>query len=284
MRYGIATPIVVQTPGGHAAWEESAGIAELSTIAEAADALGYEHLTCSEHVALPASVEAIRGVTYWDPLATFGYLAARTEHIRFVTNVLVLGYHHPLDIAKRYGTLDLVSGGRLTLGLGVGSLEEEFELLGAPFADRGARADESMRALRSGLSVREPVFEGTFVNYSGFVVAPHAVQARIPLWLGGRTKRSLRRAVELGDGWSPFALSLEQVAGMLAEHPLRPDFDVVLSAERPMDPIGDPDGVHRALEQLQRAGATVVNVTVQHDSLDQYLGQIEAFQRLLAST
>ena len=170
MRFGISTPIVVQTPGGHQPWEEEAGITELAEIAVAADALGFDHLTCSEHVAVPASVEAVRGVTYWDPLATFGYLAARTERIRFVTNVLVFGYHHPLDIAKRYGTLDLISGGRLTLGLGVGSLEEEFELLGAPFADRGARADEAMAALRSSLAVREPEFHGRYYDYSGFVV------------------------------------------------------------------------------------------------------------------
>jgi alkanesulfonate monooxygenase SsuD/methylene tetrahydromethanopterin reductase-like flavin-dependent oxidoreductase (luciferase family) len=155
MRFGIATPIVVRVPGNHAEWERAAGITELAAIARAADGLGYHHLTCSEHVALPASVEATRGVTYWDPLATFGYLAAVTGRIRFATNVLVLGYHHPLDIAKQYGTLDRVSGGRLILGLGVGSLEEEFDLLGAPFEDRGARADDALRALRASLGTRE---------------------------------------------------------------------------------------------------------------------------------
>ena len=76
---------------------------------------------------------------YWDPLATFGYLAARTERIRFATHVLVLAYHHPLEIAKRYGTLDRVSNGRVILGVGVGTLKEEFDLIGAPFDDRGPR-------------------------------------------------------------------------------------------------------------------------------------------------
>ncbi len=104
---------------------------------QTAEGLGYYHLTCSEHVVIPTDVAPERGSRYWDPLATFGYLAAVTSRIRLATNVLVLGYHHPLEIAKRYGTLDQVCAGRLVLGLGVGSLEEEFDLLGAPFGDRG---------------------------------------------------------------------------------------------------------------------------------------------------
>jgi alkanesulfonate monooxygenase SsuD/methylene tetrahydromethanopterin reductase-like flavin-dependent oxidoreductase (luciferase family) len=108
-------------------------------VAQAADQLGYHHLTCSEHVAVPVAAVARRGSAYWDPLATLAFLAARTTAIRLATHVLVLGYHHPLAIAKRYGTLDRLSNGRLILGLGVGTLAEEFDLLGAPFADRGAR-------------------------------------------------------------------------------------------------------------------------------------------------
>src|SRR6478736_1497433 len=154
MNLGIISPIVTLNPRAHNAWEESAGLDELAAVAEAADRLGFHHLTCSEHVAVPVAAAAQRGTTYWDPLATFGFLAARTRRIRLVTQVLVLGYHHPLAIAKRYGTLDRVSGGRLVLGVGVGSLEEEFALLGAPYADRGARADEAMTALRASLGER----------------------------------------------------------------------------------------------------------------------------------
>ncbi len=109
---------------------------------------------------IPTEVAAARGSRYWDPLATFGYLAAVTSRIRLATNVLVLGYHHPLEIAKRYGTLDQICAGRLVLGLGVGSLEEEFDLLGAPFGDRGARADDALAALRSSLSTRPADLRG----------------------------------------------------------------------------------------------------------------------------
>ena len=128
MRLGLVTPVLTLNPRAHNAWEETAGFEAVATMAEAADRLGWHHLTCSEHVAVPTAVAPTRGSRYWDPLATFGYLAARTENLRLATHVLVLGYHHPLDIAKRYGTLDRISGGRLILGVGVGSLKEEFEL------------------------------------------------------------------------------------------------------------------------------------------------------------
>src|SRR5699024_11622946 len=142
MRIGIASPILTRVPGVYSEWETTAGIEELGRIAELADRLGFNHHNCSEHVAVPSEVAEQRGGTYWDPLATFGYLAARTQRIRLATQVLVAGYHHPLEITKRYGTLDRISAGRLTLGLGLGSLREEFELLGASFTDRGPRAAE----------------------------------------------------------------------------------------------------------------------------------------------
>src|SRR5205085_10316821 len=121
---------------------------------------GYHHCTCGEHVGVPVDIATVRGGRYYDPLATFGALGAQSTSIRFAAHVLVLGYHHPLAIAKRYGTLDVVTGGRVILGVGVGSLQEEFVLLGASFDDRGARADDAMRALRAALSQREPTYDG----------------------------------------------------------------------------------------------------------------------------
>ena len=123
--------------------------------------------------------------TYWDPLSTFGYLAARTARIRFATNVLVLGYHHPLEIAKRYGTLDKVSGGRLVLGVGVGTLKEEFDLLGAPYDDRGDRADDALRALRVPSRGPSQLPRGPYYDYRDLVVDPCAAQEHVPIWVGG---------------------------------------------------------------------------------------------------
>jgi probable F420-dependent oxidoreductase len=280
MRVGLTSPVVTLLPGVHSEWERSAGIEDLALVAQAADRLGYDHLTCSEHVAVPTDVAEQRGGTYWDPLATLGFLAARTSRIRLATQVLVLGYHHPLAIAKRYGTLDAVSGGRLVLGLGVGSLEEEFELLGAQFAGRGAVADEALVALRAALGTRVPEHHGEHFDFSGLVVEPTAVQAEVPFWIGGRTPRSLRRAVELGTGWVPFGLGADALAEMLARVDLPDGFEVVLGPGRAVDPIGDPDRCRRALDRLTAAGATVVNVNVAATSANHYVEQLEALAAL----
>ena len=202
-------------PGACAEWEADGTVEDVGLIAETADRLGYHHLTCSEHVGLPATELGRRGARYWDPLATFGYLAARTTQIRFATMVLVLGYHHPLEIAKRYGTLDLVSGGRLILGVGIGTLEEEFDLLGAPFDRRGPRADDSMRALRASLSQPEPSYEGEFNRFGGMVIDPCAVQDRVPLWVGGPKPRLASPCGGAGRGLVPL-LGLPRPGGRVA--------------------------------------------------------------------
>jgi probable F420-dependent oxidoreductase len=287
VRLGITTPVLTLLPGGHAAWEVEGGIEEVAAVARAADSLGYYHLTCSEHVVIPNEVAATRGSRYWDPLATFGYLAAVTSGLRLATNVLVLGYHHPLEIAKRYGTLDQVSDGRLILGLGVGSLEEEFELLEVPFTDRGARADDAIRALRSSLSTERPAYQGTYYRYSGLVMDPCARQSRVPLWIGGRTARSLRRAVELGDGWVPFAIRAADVATMISKardtaawEARTAPLEVVLQNGRPLDPIADPDGAQTVVGKLTAAGATGLQLGFVHHSLAHYLEQLEAMAQL----
>ena len=279
VRIGITSPIVTRLPGACNEWEATAGIDELARIAVTADRLGFHHLTCSEHVAVPVPVAEVRGGTYWDPSATLGYLAGRTERIRLATQVLVLGYHHPLEIAKRYGTLDTVSAGRLILGLGVGTLREEFDLLDAPFTDRGARADDSLAALRAALSERVPSYRGKYFEFSDMVVEPNAVQPRVPLWIGGRTPRSLRRACELADGWVPFGLSFDDVQAMLAERQLQSGFEVVLPAAG-LDPIGDPDRTRRRLDRAVSAGATIIGAGVTAESVGHYCEQLEALTEL----
>jgi probable F420-dependent oxidoreductase len=287
MKVGIVTPVVTRLPGAHARWERDAGIEEVTRIVVEAERLGYHHVTCSEHVAIPEAVAATRGATYWDPLATFGYLAARTTTIRFATFVLVLGYHHPLEIVKRYGTLDRVAGTRLILGVGVGSLVEEFALLDEPFEDRGARADDALRALRASWGREIPEYRGSHFEYSGLVVDPVAPSPQIPIWIGGRTARSLRRAVELGDGWVPFGLSPDGVASLLeqaretegwaARHvPL----DVGLQPGA-LDPTAEPGAASDAIEELRAAGATTLNVRFVHHSVEHYCEQLAAMRELV---
>lgn len=286
MRFGLVTPIVTRHPQNDNPWTEQAGPEELTQIAVAADRLGYHHLTCSEHVAIPTAAAPIRGARYYDPLATFGFLAAHTTRIRFATHVLVLGYHHPLEIAKRYGTLDRLCGGRLILGVGVGTLAEEFVLLGAEFGGRGAIYEDALRALRAAFGKREPAYAGSHFRFDGMVVDPCAVQARAPMWVGGRTLRSLRRALAFGDGWDPFGLSLPALGALLdraralPEWAARPTpFDLVLPVEPQTDPT---DAVERArlvevLQEHRALGATIVNLRFRHRSLAHCLEQLQAF-------
>jgi probable F420-dependent oxidoreductase len=280
MRLSVGTPVVTMLPVAHAQWEETGTIEDVAVVAEAADRLGYHHLTCSEHIGVPATEAPRRGARYWDPLSTFGYLAARTERIRLATNVLVLGYHHPLEIAKRYGTLDVVSGGRVILGVGVGTLKEEFDLIGAPFEDRGARADDALRALRASLSQAEPAYAGEYYDFGGLVVDPCAVQAKVPLWVGGRTLRSLRRAAALADGWCPFAVGPDQAREWLDRVELPDGFDVVLGPGVALDPIDRPDETRESLVALAGRGATIASVHFVHHSVDHYVEQLEALAAL----
>jgi probable F420-dependent oxidoreductase len=283
IRIGIQTPILVQTPGAHARWEEAAEVGDLMRVVVAADELGYHHLTCSEHFALPDSESARRGRTYWDPVSTLAWVAATTSNIRLATNVVVVGYHHPLEILKQYGTVDRLSAGRLILGVGVGTLREEFDLLEAPFDDRGARADDALAAIVAGWGQPRVEYRGEFYRYGPLIIEPHAPRSDLPIWVGGRSTRSLRRAIELGHGWTPFALSSSRISEMLGEFDLPSGFDVILPPSRPLDPAADPQATREQLDELGAAGSTVLHAAFVHHSLEHYLEQLEALTRLVRS-
>jgi probable F420-dependent oxidoreductase len=288
LRFGLSTPGVTLVAGhaGCAAWEVNATAEDFAAIARAADRLGYDHLTCSDHVGIPPDVEAVRGGRYYDPLSTFGYLAALTERIRFATYVLVLAYHHPLEVAKRFGTLDRLSNGRVVLGMGVGSLKPEFDLLGlggAEFEDRGARGDDALKALRASFSKRMPEYHGRYYDFSGFIIDPCGMQQHVPIWVGGRSARSLRRAVELGDGWAPFGLSVAEMGVMITQakqwpswHARAKPVDFVLPHDGLLDPIGKPEQTAEQVAALAAAGATIAIVRFEHKSRAHYIEQMEA--------
>ncbi|MBX3025436.1 LLM class F420-dependent oxidoreductase [bacterium] len=284
MRFGLTTPVVTMVPRTHAAWERDAGVAEIRQVAITADRLGYSHLSCSEHVGIPVDVaDQHRGGRYYDPATTLGYLAACTSRIRLLTHVLVLPYHHPLAVAKTYGTLDRLSGGRVILGVGVGSLREEFALLGVDFAGRGARYEDALRALRAALGGSEPRYQGTHYRFAGFRIDPCAVQERLPIWIGGRSPRSLRRALAFGDGWDPFGLDLAQLRAMLDRARQTPqwraDLEIVLSPERPLalDTAADVEAARATVAAYAGAGATALNLRFVHHSLAHYLECLERF-------
>lgn len=291
MRFGLTTPIVTLNPRRHAVWEETAGVDALRQIAPAADRLGYHHLTCSDHVAIPAAVTAARGGRYYDPFATLGFFAAMTERIRLLTHVLVLPYHHPLEVAKRLGTLDQLCGGRVIAGVGVGSLREEFELLGVEFNGRGPRYEDALRALRAALGGREPHYQGTHFAFRDFVVDPCAVQEHMRIWLGGRTARSLRRALAFADGWDPFGLTHAQLAALLerarqwpAWRSRQAPIDLIFAPDSPID-VSAPDRLATTIEviaEYQRIGTSVLSLRFSSRSLTDFLDQLATFMAKVA--
>ena len=199
--------------------------------------------------------------------------------------MLVLGYHHPLAIAKRYGTLDEVTGGRVILGVGVGSLREEFELLGAPFDDRGdARRRRDARAARLALANASPSITATYYDFDGFVVDPHARTGARPA-VGrrphraiaaprGRARRRLGavRAAHRRARRDARAAPATPRRGPRARTPL----DVMLQNEHPLDPLGEPERVAEQLARFAEIGATGVNVRFVHHSAAHYREQLAA--------
>ena len=160
-----------------------------------------------------------------------------------------------------------------------------------PVRRPGARADDALSALRVSLSDPTPEYAGPFYRYSGVVLDPCARQSSVPFWIGGRTRRSLRRAVELGDGWVPFGIRATDVATMVAAArdteawAARPNpLEIVLRNGRPLDPVGDPDGARHMVERLVTAGATGLQLWFLHQSPAHYLEQLEAMVDIVAST
>jgi alkanesulfonate monooxygenase SsuD/methylene tetrahydromethanopterin reductase-like flavin-dependent oxidoreductase (luciferase family) len=164
----------------------------------------------------------------------------------------------------------------------VGNFEPEFTLLGRSFADRGARADDALRMLRTITGKRVVRYHGTHFDVDDYVVSPHSVQSPMPMWIAGHTARALRRAVELGDGWMPTPASHggpsdEQIRSMMARHEIPAGFTLLLSLGGALDPLGDPGGTRKELDALEAGPADAANVRFVHTSRQHLVEQMEAF-------
>jgi probable F420-dependent oxidoreductase len=189
----------------------------LRALAQHAERWGYDSVWFADHIVIPRTVRsaypyAVDGVSTFDPdqpmhevLATLTFLAGCTQHIRLGPDVLIVPYRPPILTAKLLTMLDVLSGGRLTVGVGVGWMEEEFEALGAPpYAERGAVTDEYLRLFKVLWTADHPTFEGRYCSVSDIGFLPKPVQKpHPPIWVGGHTGPALRRAAELGDAWLP---------------------------------------------------------------------------------
>ncbi len=193
------------------------GVADMTKIATEGEAMGFDYLTMTDHVVLPDT--KVPGYPYsesgefyesspterHEQLIGMAYVAAKTTRVRLVAAVLVVPHRPAVLAAKMLATLDVLSGGRLVVGVGAGWLKTEFDaVVTTPFADRGAVTDEYIDAFRVLWTEPAPRFSGRFTNFDGIVLEPKPIQRpHPPIWIGGESGPSVRRAARVGDAWYP---------------------------------------------------------------------------------
>lgn len=188
-------------------------------LAVRAEELGFDSVWVSEHIFNVSYVyDRIGGKPYYEPLTILSYVAAMTKRVALGTSVLVLPYHNPIRLAKVAATLDVISGGRLTLGVGVGVIQQELQTMGSPFAERGAITDEAIAVMKTLWTQDDPQFEGRYHRFSGMKFSPKPLQQpHIPLSIGGVSRAAIRRAARVGNGWHPNGLEPKELAQKMGE-------------------------------------------------------------------
>ena len=188
----------------------------LVRIAQEAETLGVDYVTVSDHLMIPTSIASHypysdsgefpsgAAADRLEQLTAATFIAASTSKLRIVTSVMVVPHRPAVLTAKILATLDYLSKGRLTLGIGAGWCEEEFDAIGAPpFAERGAVTDEFMMVCKELWSADAPTFDGKYVKFKDVLFPPKPVQQPIPIWIGGESGPALRRTARYGDAWYP---------------------------------------------------------------------------------
>jgi probable F420-dependent oxidoreductase len=290
---GMQLPIQSQSTIYAEAWEADAGAAELAAVARAADGAGFFYVAVCDHVAIPADKAPAMGTEWWDTVATLGWLAGITERVHLLSHVYVPAYRHPLQVAKSFATLDVVSGGRVVMGVGAGHVEGEFEVLGVPFADRGPLLDESIDALRAAFAEDYPTLPGPRWPAADLGQHPRSVQEDgPPIWVGGSSPAAMRRAAERGDGWLPqgpvTAESVARIAELRAAAGNTGPFDLgaLIGPTYVGDPdwdlggpalTGSPGKLAHVLGKLGALGVGQVQIRLRSRSVDELVDQIGRF-------
>lgn len=216
------------------------GAAMVARMAKGIEEIGYDHIDIFDHVVMGYDVEG-RGKSLYSPkmpileaVSALSFIAAVTERVTLGTEVLVLPQRQPVLVAKQFSTLDLLSGGRARLGIGVGWQESEFEALGEDFADRGARTDEAIELLRACWRDERIDFESEHYKSVAMAMEPKSPQGEgLPIWVGGNTPPAFRRCGKYGDGW----LASRVTDGDFASRSMDAIREAAVKAGR------DPDGI-----------------------------------------
>ena len=229
MKIGISVP---RTPNP----------AAMKRFAQRTEELGFESILLGDHVVLPTdgtnqypytvdgSFSSASDAPFLETMTLLGFLAACTDTIKIGSTVIILPYRNPVLQAKMFASLDVLTGGRIICGVGVGWLEKEFEVLGVPYAERGAMSDEFIEIFKVLWTEDFPAYQGKYYQFDGIQFYPKPVQKpHIPIWVGGHTRAALRRTAKYGDCWHTTRQTPEFVAGhlpYLRERILRVERDV----------------------------------------------------------
>lgn len=283
-------------------WERWIGDRDLADVAVAAEESGFDMVSTTDHPFPEQSWITGGGHHAFDPFVALSFMAAATRRVRLLTFILVASYRNPYLAAKATASLDLLSRGRLVVGMGAGYQRPEFDVLGARFADRGARFDAGITAMRAAWTGEVLDHDDPYFPAHGHVMLPRpATRPGPPIWIGGNSKAAMRRVAELADGWLPFeqpaemaavtttpALAagelgerIDQLRRMRAERGRPADFDVCFTPRPGRDPERLADTLAAALPAYERAGATYVSVESHAVSIDECLREIEILGRAL---
>ena len=285
--YGIQLPVQALSINTSMPWEKDANVEDLRRAALTADAAGFFYVAICDHIAIPREKAEVMSTTWFNPVATLGWIAGQTKQTRLMTNVYVAAYRHPLETAKAFATLDHLSGGRVILGVGAGHVEGEFEALGIPFAERGRITNEAIDGILDS-------WTNEFVGDVGLAPRP-AQQPRPPIWIGGSSKPALRRVAERGDGWipqgTPKNLMPESIA-YLEEHrdKVRPGASIDVGVITEYLYVGDaewelpkytrsgsPDYLTEKLNEYGALGISHLQLRFASRSIDELCDQIARF-------
>lgn len=283
-------------------WDEWIAGHSLGELAAAAEDAGFELVSTTDHPFPEQTWLAGGGHHAFDPFVSLAFMAAQTRRIRLLTMLVVSGYRNPYVTAKGAGSLDNLSGGRLVLGLGAGYQRAEFDVLGAPFPDRGPRLDSAIAAMRAAWTGEVVEFDDPYFPAHGHVMQPRPAQAGgPPLWFGGNSTRALRRIAEVGDGWMPIEQG-EAMAAVTGTPPLgvrelAEKVDALHQRRTELGRTGElavsfaPSGargiernaevIHEGLGDYAAAGATHVLVESRARSFDDCLRELELFAPII---
>jgi probable F420-dependent oxidoreductase len=294
--FGTQLPVQSQSTIYVEPWELDAGPPEIARAARQADESGFFYVGVSDHTVIPRRLAPAMGTTWYDTVATLGWVAALTSRVRLLSYVYVAALRHPLRAAKELATLDRLSGGRLLVGIGVGHVPEEFELMGSDFERRGALTDEAIDGIVAGLTEEFPELRGPRWPASDLGVSPRPVQRpRPPVWVGGSSAAALRRAAQRGDGWLPQTPDRKVMPAMIERlldlrNELRDGAPIAIGAlggafyvgeptwDLPRRTVsGSPELLAENLSQLVDMGVAHVHLRFPSRSVDELCDQMAAF-------